>query len=766
MAMEKLVLAEDQVFLVSDELGDVPHNNTQGLGLYYLDTRFLSIFEFTINGAQPILLNSSSEQNFMGNLQLTNPPLTQENGELINPQSISVRRNRFIDGGLQERLGLFNYKSFPIPVELSLILGADFKDMFEVRGMKREVGGTPTVEEHRGQILTPIVGDSTISLRYIGLDGIERRTEITFEYSYTRAEILPGGEPEVICAPPSASTTATVSTSEPRPPCVRLVFQLVLQPHKPYAITFYVIPTVAGEQPKRASFDAEAKELRESYEQWLTSCTQIRTDNEIFDRMVNRGEIDLRALLNTFPTGLFPTAGIPWFAAPFGRDALITSLQTLILNPDIAVGTLRFLSQHQGKEVNEWRDEQPGKILHEIRRGEMATYGQIPHIPYYGSIDATPLFLILFAEVMDWLDDTDLYSELLPAVKKALDWIDSYGDLDGDGYVEYRTLSRRGLRNQAWKDSWDSYVLPDGSLAEPPIAAVEVQGYVYDAEVRLATLFGRRGEGEWADRLITAAQRLKAKFNVDFWLEEEQFYAQGLDGLKRPIPAVTSNVGHCLWSGIIEPGRARLVVERLMAEDMFSGWGIRTLSSHYPNFNPMSYHNGSIWPHDNSLIAAGMKRYGFDGEANQVINGIFQAGLRFRYNRLPELFCGFQRDLRYFSMPGEYPISCSPQAWATGGMIFLAQTLLGLRPDAANGRLYLRPTLPQWLARIDLYNLRLGEGKVNLLVTPAQVNLEDKQNRFQVLLGHEPLRLEGEQGSAGGSPEGGHPFWVGPRALP
>lgn len=720
--MEKLVLVEDQVFLVSDELGDVRFGNNLGLGLYYLDTRFLSIFDLTINGSKPLLLSSSAEQNFMGHLQMANPAWTTCNGQIVLPHTVSIRRNRFIDCGLEERIGLFNYNHFPVDVELTLLLAADFKDMFQVRGLTREPTGT-ILPPSQGQILMPAYQGSTISLNYLGLDGIKRRTDIVFETPPTSIELIAGGEREAREVVASASCATTIVEKEPSPPGVKATFNLTLEPNKPCSITMYVTPAIADEKPRRSFFDLEVKELRESYERWFAECASLETDNEFFNRMLRRGQSDLRALLTYRPTGPFPMAGIPWFAAPFGRDALITSIQTITLNPDIALGTLRFLALHQGKEISDWQDEQPGKIMHEIRVGEMSRRGTIPHTPYYGSVDSTPLFLILFAEVMAWLNDDDLYQELLPTVKTALEWIDRFGDVDGDGYIEYQSLSPHGLRNHSWKDSRDSYAFPSGELAEPPIACVEAQGYVYDAKLRLADLFDLKGDGQEAAKLRDEAERLRERFSRDFWMEEEQFLAQGLDCNKRQIPSVTSQAGHCLWSGIVMPDQALLVANRLLSDDLFSGWGIRTLSSRSANFNPMSYHNGSVWPHDNSIIAAGLKRYGYDDYANQVITGIFSAGLRFRYGRLPELFCGFNRDLRYHSMPAGYPVSCSPQAWAAGAPVFFLHTILGIRADAPSKKLHLRPTLPGWLNEIAVRNLRIGNARVDIFVDRQSVQV-------------------------------------------
>src|SRR3989442_1347551 len=406
-------------------------------------------------------------------------------------------------------------------------------------------------------------------------------------------------------------------------------------------------------------------------------------------------------------------AGLPWFSAPFGRDALIASLQTLGLNPDIASGTLSYLAADQGTKVDPSRDEQPGKILHERRFGELANLKQIPHTPYYGSVDSTPLFLVTLVELMDWVNDRDLFVELLPAMSAALDWIDKYGDLDHDGFVEYGDHAPRGIRNQGWKDSHDSLLMPGGKPAERPIALVEVQGYVYHAKAGLARILDRLGETGAAQQLAIEAGDLRRRFEQHFWQDDHQFYAQALDGAKELVPSITSNPVHCLSSRIGDAERADIVTDRLLAPDMFSGWGIRTLSAGSPHYNPMSYHNGTIWPHDNSLIAAGLRRYGHTEAAQQVVTGILEAGIRMPSFRLPELFCGFGRDTRFGTGPAEYLVSCNPQAWGAGAAFHLLQTALGIFPDTTAGRVFLSP-MPIPLARsVEVRGMRVGAGHLS-----------------------------------------------------
>jgi glycogen debranching enzyme len=406
-------------------------------------------------------------------------------------------------------------------------------------------------------------------------------------------------------------------------------------------------------------------------------------------------------------------AGVPWYVALFGRDSIITALQTLAYDPEVARETLELLAHYQAHEVDEWRDAQPGKILHELRVGELAHLGQIPHTPYYGSIDATPLFLLLVARHAAWTGSLALFRKLRENVELALDWIDHYGDLDGDGYVEYDSVTDDAMINQGWKDSGDAIVNADGSLAEPPIALVEVQGYVYRAKVELAALYERAGEADRAARLRREAQELRDRFNRDFWLEDLGCYALALQAGNRPVALLTSNAGHTLWTGIASPEHGQQTARRLMQDDMFSGWGIRTVSDAAGCYNPTAYHLGTVWPHDNGLIAAGMRRYGHDDAAHRILEGMIRAAMNFESYRLPELFSGFSRD--EYGVPVPYPIASHPQAWSAGAIPHLLTTLLGLRAEAFDNRLLLvRPTLPDYVDRLHLRGLRIGQGQVDL----------------------------------------------------
>jgi glycogen debranching enzyme len=692
--------------MVSDELGDMPEGRRR-LGLYYHDTRYLSIFDLAVNGQELRLLGSSSEQNYVSVIQLANPTIELPDGTAALARTISIRRIRYIKNGLHESIGLYNHNPFPVPLELTLSFGSDFCDIFEIRGFERK---------ERGTVSPPTFSDSRLVLSYSGLDQVNRRTEIIFDTppSSVNIEETPL---QIITHRPSAflpeATDSAIMTLF-HPPCAQLRWTLTIQPLMFSAITFHIIITEDEFTHSTISFEQGLSQCRDCYQDWLSQYAKLETDHEYFNRLLERSALDLRLLMEQTPQGLVPAAGIPWSACIFGRDSLITSLQTLMLNPEIAKSTLRFLAAHQGAEVNDWRDEEPGKIVHEIRKGELANIKQIPHSAYYGSVDATPLFVMLFTEVMKWLDDEELYQEILPAVKRALDWMEHYGDLDGDGYIEYISRSSGGLNEQGWRDSRGSLTYPDGSPVAHPVALVEVQGYAYKALSDMAELLQRKGDSAFADKLRQKALRLKTNFNRDFWLEKHRFLAQALDSNKKPVETLTSNPGHCLFCGILDEEKARYVINRLTAAEMTCGWGIRTESSRSPRFNPMSYYHGSIWPHDNSLIVAGMKRYGYHWEVETVTTQLFQASLFFPYSRFPELFCGFARYHEAPSIPTEYPVSSSPQAYAAGSAILLFQSMLGLQPDAANKRLYLSPRLPEWLQTASVPKLRIGEGTIDL----------------------------------------------------
>ena len=489
-------------------------------------------------------------------------------------------------------------------------------------------------------------------------------------------------------------------------------WRVPLEPGKPKEILITAEPSIGGRRRARRRPRTAAAELERSSADWCASCTAIHSDNKLFDALIATAIRDLRALIMPAPCGQIISAGIHWYVAAFGRDALVTASEAMLLNPDLSLDALRVLARLQAVEDDPWRDAEPGKILHELRVGELAGAGIIPHTPYYGTVDATPLFLIRAADYYKWTGDLQTLRALRSALDAALRWIDEYGDRDGDGFVEYERRSPGGLQNQGWKDSHDSVVHADGTLARP-IALVEVQGYVYMAKQAIADVYDALGALDVASQLRDQAQALRTQFNQAFWNPEEGTFALALDGRKRQVASVTSNPGHCLYCGIAGSEKANAVVERLMAPDMFCGWGVRTLSSACPAFNPMSYHNGSVWPHDNAIIAAGLKRYGHSGAVMRIANALFDVSTGARDFRLPELYCGFDRSERASVVA--YPVACIPQAWAAAAPFLLLQAMLGISADAPARALRIeRPMLPDWLGQVRLDGLRIANASVTL----------------------------------------------------
>jgi glycogen debranching enzyme len=674
-----LSVKEGETFLYSDIEGNLDDRVELGLGLYFRDTRFLSNYRLKISGRDPILLSSSGERVYVSHVDLTNPDLYEEGRDAVPQHTLNIRRMRAIQGRLYERIRIKNYNPAPVEVDVDLTFGADFADIFEVRGL---APGT------RGTHQPPRTEERSVEFGYVGEDRVERWTRIEFGATPARLDI--------------------------RGDLAEASFRVRLGAHETKTIALTVEPIVGGEGIPRAAFDDVVHGLRRSYEDWERESTQIRTDNELFDQLLGRGLRDLRALYTSMDGAGIIAAGIPWYVAAFGRDTLITSHQMLMLSSRPARESLQVLAEFQGTEVKDWNDEEPGKILHEIRRGELAGAGYLPHTPYYGSVDSTPWFLILLAQYFRWTNDLGFVKNMLPVAEDALRWIDEFGDLDGDGLVEYRSRSPRGLRNQGWKDAYDSVMHTDGRLAEPPIALAEVQAYVYMAKTRMADVYAALEDYERAVRLRDQATVLRRRFHEAFWIEEDGFFAGALDGDKAPVRTPVSNPGHGLYCGIVEPRRAEPVARRLFEPDMFSGWGIRTMSKDAFGYNPMSYHNGTVWPHDNALIAAGLKRYGYLDETNRIATAMFEAAQFADYMRLPELFCGFTR--RTPSPPVQYPVACSPQGWAAGTPFLLLQAMLGISAAAHDNVLTVnKPHLPTWLNQVEIRNLRVGDSTLSLV---------------------------------------------------
>jgi glycogen debranching enzyme len=698
-AIPKLVLKHEESFFVSDRAGDFPAHFEGELGFYHEGTRYLRWLEFRLNGARPLLLGAEvSPANDQILVSLTNAAL-KSGGQTIQPNTIFIDRRLAITGPhLFESFAIESYHDAPCDLTVELIFSADFHDVFEVRGMRRAA---------RGRILGEERDDGMVRILYLGRDAVPRTTRLAFRPT-----------PDLIAVS-------------------RAMYRVRLEPGGTARIDL-AATAFSGDGPEPPAIPSEGARHRHAADDPMPGeTTRIETDNETFNALIARSLVDLRMLLTTTPYGRIPYAGVPWYVTPFGRDSLITALQLLPYHAGVAASTLRFLAAWQGSTRDEFRDEEPGKILHEYRQGEMANCREVPFVPYYGTVDATPLFLVLLAEYARWTDDLALVRELWPAAKAALAWLAHDGDRDGDGYLEYETRSSLGLANQGWKDSEDAVSHADGRLARTPIALVEVQGYAYAALRGASELARLLGDAETAARLRHDATALRERFNRDFWVETDSFLALALDGDKRPCEVVSSNAAHALWSGIVDEGRAPSLVKRLLADDMFSGWGIRTLSSRERRYNPMSYHNGSVWPHDNAIAAAGFSRYRMSSAIVTVASGLFDASRSFEHARLPELFCGFPRQADYG--PVSYPVACAPQAWAAGSVLQLLTALIGMAPDATGRRItFHAPVLPPWLRFVELHDLRVGGASLDLAISRgrdgASVELISRRGDIELIV--------------------------------
>jgi glycogen debranching enzyme len=656
MARDTISILDGSTFLVSDLRGDIDASPDQPHGFFFRDTRFLSRWLLTANGSPLDVLSTDENQYFTAQFFLVPPT-----GSVNDNPTVSVIRKRSIGDGFHEDVTVINHGGDALEFELRLDAGSDFADLFEVKDALAKKGDTSTRVE----------GD-TLVLAY-RRDDFVRETRIR------------------------ASREAALDERG-------LTFKLRIEPHSEWNTCIFVQPvTTEAKAIKYRHDDEEAKpNIGMSLAEFLANAPQLESDWDPLEHVYERSLTDLAALrfeTTLFPGQPMPAAGLPWFMTVFGRDSMLTSFQALPFVPELAETTLRVLAKYQATEVDDFRDAEPGKILHEIRFGELTHFDERPHSPYYGTADATPLFLVLLDEAERWTGNAELVRELEPAARAALEWIDRWGDSDGDGYVEYdRRNKETGLENQCWKDSWDSIRFSDGSIAKAPVATCEIQGYVYDAKARIARLARDHwNDDELAARLEREAEELKERFNRDFWIEQRGFYALALDGEKRQVDSLTSNVGHLLWSGIVPEDRAGILADQLVGEALFSGWGVRTMAEGEGGYNPIRYHNGTVWPHDNSLIAHGLARYGFREEAARVALATLEAATFFRY-RLPEVFAGYRRGRTSF--PVEYPTASSPQAWATGTPLLLLRVLLGLEPDG--DELHSDPHLPDKIEWIEL----------------------------------------------------------------
>jgi glycogen debranching enzyme len=675
---DPLVLKTGDAFAIFDNLGDIQGRGLAAQGVVFEDTRYLSKLVLAIDDAPPLLLSSTvSAENAVFEADLTNTDL-YDGGTLRLPRdSVHIRKTVLLGPDvLFVTLELTNFAASRCDFRLDLSYAADFVDLFELRGSTRA---------RHGDMLPPQLQQAGLVLGYRGLDKVERRTEFTFTPA-----------PQTVAADRAGWKIDLAPGEE-----LTIQIEARFVPGERRTPTPSLAQTLSAVKKRLAVREAEA--------------ARIETGNDGFDDWLTRSRADLAMLITDTPDGPYPYAGIPWFSTAFGRDGLITALECLWLDPAVAAGTLRFLAARQATSVDPKADAQPGKILHETRKGEMAALGEIPYGCYYGSVDSTPLFVMLADAYHARTGDLDLIHKIWPNIEKAVDWIGAYGDADHDGFVEYGHQAKNGLVNQGWKDTGDAIFHRDGQLAKGPIALVEVQAYVHAAYRGAARLAGLMGDPPRAAEYAGAADRLREKFDAAFWCEELGTYALALDGDKRQCQIRTSNPGHVLLGGLASEPRAQQVAQSLMSPDFFSGWGIRTLAAGESRFNPMSYHNGSVWPHDNAVIAMGFAKYGLKEPLVQAMTGLFGASMSMPLHRLPELFCGFARRSGYG--PVAYPVACNPQAWASASVFAMLGAALGISFDAAARRVHFRNAiLPAWLPTVRVANLRLGDASVDLLL--------------------------------------------------
>ena len=666
----QIAIHQGRTVLVCEPDGTIPHPSDKGL--YFNDTRLVSAWSIFADGVRWDLLNGGATRHDTASIQLVNRALVTASGP-IPARTLGMTLTRSIQGGMHEDIDIAHYGADAVRFNLEIGFRCDFADLFEVKAQKLV---------RRGSVTTDWSADKRL-LQTAYANGDLRRS---------------------VCVHPHGDAAMAYANG-------RLSFVVDLKPGEHWhCCLLYDFGDAATTfaAPDRCGYDAAAEAA--AAPRWRDGVLKIQTPNEEFYRNFHQAVDDMDALRlpkdGTDGMSFVPAAGLPWFTALFGRDSLIASLQTMVITPEAAGATLEALGRQQATERDDYRDAEPGRILHEMRFGELAHFKLIPHTPYYGTADATPLYLITLHEAWRWTGDLDQVRRLLPVAEGCLRWIDDWGDRDGDGFQEYQTRSPVGYENMAWKDAGDSVPYKAGTLVKGPKALCELQGYVYDAWMRMAELFDALGSPDRGGALRAKAARLFERFNDVFWDEAGGFYAYCLDGEKRPVLTVASNVGHCLWSGIVRPDRAARVAQRLLAPDMWSGWGIRTLSADHPSFNPYSYQNGSVWPHDNAIIALGLRRYGFAQEAGRVARDLSEAASHFNMNQMPELYAGLARTP--FGFPAQYVGANVPQAWAAGSVFMTLRAVLGLGPDAPRDRLHLDPALPPWLPEITLSGLRMG----------------------------------------------------------
>jgi len=670
------VLLHGDTFAIFDRYGDIHPIGFGQQGLFHSDTRYLSRLELRIGNVRPLLLSSTiRDDNILFTVDLTNPDLELASGRFLPRGMLHIFRTKFLlDTSCFERIIVHNYGEEPVDVDLNLAFGADFCDIFEIRGQRREQLGT---------VLPAEIDATKITFSYRGLDNVLRRTRVQ-----------------------SSITPPVASESE-------ILLPIHLESQQELAFSLSVACESDGTSQVSASYDGGLAQVSGERVSSPLANVDIYTSNEQFNDWVNRSRADLAMLITATPFGPYPYAGVPWFSTVFGRDGIITALELLWLAPMVAKGVLSYLAANQATNLDPDRDAEPGKILHEVRHGEMAQLREVPFGQYYGSVDSTPLFLVLAGAYYERTADREFLKSIWPNIEAALDWIVSFGDIDGDGFVEYARQTERGLSQQGWKDSHDSVFHSDGRLAGGPIALCEVQAYVFAAKSRMAGVADDLGFRQQAEELRGQAEELRKNFENAFWSDELSTFAMAIYGDKRPCNVRSSNAGQCLFSGIASPAHTKRTIESLLSPSLFSGWGIRTVAAAERRYNPMSYHNGSVWPHDNALIAFGAASLRDKQLALRTMTGLFDLSIFTELHRLPELVCGFPR--QEGKGPTLYPVACSPQAWAAGAVFLLLQSCLGLSIQAKQSRIYLNyPALPEALPSLRIRNLKVGNASVDL----------------------------------------------------
>ena len=711
------VIKEDDLFFLSNLSGIVPdpQQDAFGYGLYTQDTRMLSRLEWKVEPDLLIPLDADISGNYHAVYRYTNREVQAGNANpRIERETLFAQRDHFVDGQhFYETVTVDNYGSTDVTLNVLYTLGADFRDMFEVRGF---AGPLPE------RVISVMADPHFSEFSYRATDGVENSTRVQFfagDFTIERPVVEKVNMETLLqfsaqVKVKARQTAKWVLVIEPGIKKAEASGEASGDAADPLSSSLHTHDTTYlpfSENVLEAQVRSSQSAVETRYKEWFDAAPVV-TGNKDFERWYERGLLDLRMLLTDIGYGAFPVAGVPWFAVPFGRDSLIAASQLLPVHPEVAKATLLTLAASQGTAVIPERDEQPGKIMHELRKGELTRTGLLPFGPYYGTIDATPLFINLAADYWDWTGDKEFLERLLPHIKRAFDWIEQYGDRDADGFVEYYREATNGIANQGWKDSGDSIVHKDGLLASGSIALSEVQGYVYRAYMKWSTLFAKLGDTTSGIASKDKAKQLQERFITQFWIPGQSSIALALDGEKRQVASLSSNMGQVLWSGILPQDYADKVIDHLLATGLFSGYGIRTLSTDEVAFNPLSYHNGSIWPHDNSLIVLGLERYGHSRGVSMIANGLLTASRHFELGRLPELFAGFGD--HEMSRPVPYPVSCSPQAWAAGTPISILQALLGLQPDACHQVIHLSPELPPGVNELLVQNIRIGEGVLDI----------------------------------------------------